>query len=597
MRHVDSLRSLPRTAVALAAVLMVLLSLAGPVVIRAASTPPPVITNITLHASFQPDDPLFNLQWGLNTVDAPKAWDVGQGSHNVIVAVVDTGVWYTDSDLVPNMWNNTDGSHGWNFILNNNNPMDSDSAQNTYHGTGVASVIAAATNNNALMAGVAQVSVMALEALGANGEGSSTNTSLAIKWAADHGARIINLSLGTNTTLAGPTDIELAINYAWGKGALVVAAAGNSGSSTLDYPASLPNVVSVGAIGPSGTRASFSNYGTGLSLSAPGVQIVTLCPNCPPTSGGWHYLDGTSLATPFVSGVAALLLSLNPALTNVELWNVLNRTAVPQGGTGYNTQYGWGVVNAWNGINALHQPFISVNNVPKYVARGSSFSIGWSIIGPSGLPVTDTHVLYGTDPAALGNSTPLQTGMTGQDYSATNLVMPQTGSGLSFKVVATVNGTRYESPVQTIGISSLPSFLYVLYQFLSSNLLFLALFILALAAIIAFVPQRRARARRTASHRQRTAIPPTYGYAAPPPGPPPAPPNVTYPQTVHGRTYAPTPPPIEFVKPAAPPPARVPMQAPPPLAPAIAAKKRCPNCGTLVNADNMFCFYCGNPLR
>ena len=597
MQHVDPLRSLTRTALALAAVLVVLGSLAGPVAVRAVTAPPAVITNIPLRASLNPNDPLFNLQWGLNTVDAPSAWNVGPGSHNVIVAVVDTGVWYTDPDIAPNMWNNTDGSHGWNFILNNNNPMDSDSTGYTYHGTGVAGVIAAATNNNLLMAGVAQVSIMALEALGPNGEGSSYNTSLAIRWAADHGARIINLSLGTNTTLIGPTDIELAINYAWSKGSLIVAAAGNAGSSTLDYPASLPNVVSVAAVTQTDTKASFSNYGTGMSISAPGQQIVTLCPNCPPTSGGWHELDGTSLATPFVSGVAALLLSLDPGLTNVELWNVLNQNAVPRGTTGYNTQYGWGIVNALNGINVLNKPFISVNNYPTSVAKGSSFSIGWSIIGPAGLHVTDTHVVYGTDPAALNNSTPVQTGTTRQDYSATNLVMPQTGTPLSFKVIATVNGTTYESPVRAIGVSALPDFFYVLYQFLSSNLLYLALFILALAAIVAFVPQRRARARRMAANRQRTAIPPTYGYAAPPPGPPPGPPNVATQQSVQSRAYAPTPPPIEFVRPAAPPSAPVTIQSPSPPAPALGAKKRCPNCGTLVNADNMFCFYCGNPFR
>jgi len=571
--------------VALTAALAIVFSLAGPVVVRAATAPPPVITNIPLHAEFTPNDPLFNLQWGLNSIDAPLAWNVNRGDHSIIVAVVDTGVWYTDSDIAPNMWNNTDGSHGWNFILNNNDPMDSDSAGYTYHGTGVAAVIGAATDNNNLMAGVAQSSIMALEALGPNGEGSSYNTSLAIRWAADHGARIINLSLGTNTTLAGPTDIELAINYAWSKGALIVAAAGNSGSSTLDYPASLPNVVSVAAVGQTLAKASFSNYGTGLSISAPGVQILTLCPNCPPSIGPFHYLDGTSLAAPFVSGVAALILANDPTLTNVELWQVLNRTAVPQGGTGYNTNYGWGVVNAWNAINALNKPFISVNSFPHTVSRGSSFSIGWSIIGPSGLPVTDTHVVYGPDSASLNSTSSTQTGLTGQDFSAANIVMPQTGSGLSFKIIAKVNGTDYESPVQTVTASNLPDFLFVLYQFLSSNLLFLALFVLVLAAIVAFVPQRRARARRTAMYRQQTAYPPTYHYAAPPPGPPPSPPPAVSQQSVASQAAV-TPPPIEFVKPVAPPPA-----------PSFAAKKRCPNCGTLVNADNMFCFYCGAPFR
>ena len=570
----------------------VLASLVGPGVATVAAAPPPVITNFPMYEEAAPNDPLFNLQWGLNTIDAPQAWGVTPGSPNVTVAVVDTGVWYTDTDIAANMWNNTDGSHGWNFILNNNNPMDSDSASGTYHGTGVGGVIAAVTNNNYLIAGVAQVRVMALEALGPNGEGSSYNTSLAIKWAADHGARVINLSLGTNQTYVGPTDIQLAINYAWGKGALVIAAAGNSGTNSLDYPASLPNVVSVGAVDQTDTRASFSNYGTGLSISAPGVQILTLS-----ASNEVHYLSGTSLATPYVSGVAALILSLEPTLTNVELWNILNTTAVPAQGTScstppcYNTQYGWGIVNAWNAINALNKPFISVNSFPRTVSQGASFSIGWSVLGPAGLSVSDTHVVYGTTPGALGNSTAALSGTTRQNYTAANLQMPGTGP-LYFQIVATVNGTTYTSPVNAVGVSSLPPFIDVLIQLLSSNLLYLALFILALAAVVAFVPQRRARARREAAYRARTAQP-AYRYPAPPPGPPPGPPNAYAGQSMQSQSAAP---PIEFVRPAAPPPAPVQPAAPPPP-PAVLPKKRCPNCGTLVNADNMFCFYCGNPFR
>jgi hypothetical protein len=398
---------------------------------------------------------------------------------------------------------------------------------------------------------------------------------------------VINLSLGTNTTFVGPTDIQLAVNYAWSKGALVVAAAGNSGTNSLDYPASLPNVVSVAAVDQTDTRASFSNYGTGLSLSAPGVQILTLSAN-----NEVHYLSGTSLATPFVTGVAALILSQEPTLTNVELWNILNTTAVPGGGTtGYNTQYGWGIVDAWNAINALNKPFISVNSYPRTVSQGSTFAVSWSVLGPAGLSVSDTHVVYGTNPASLGNSTPALTGQTRQNYSAASLQMPSTGGPLYFKIVATVNGTTYESAVNPVGVSTLPPFIDVLIQLLSSNLLYLALFILALAAVVAFVPQRRARARRQAAYRARTAQP-AYRYPAPPPGPPPGPPTAYAGSSVHTQA---APPPIEFVRPAPPPTPTPPVAAPP--APATMAKKRCPNCGTLVNADNMFCFYCGNPFR
>src|SRR3989475_382983 len=329
-------------------------------VVRAADP----VSNFPVHAEFRPNDPYYIDQWGMQKIGAPNAWDVTLGSPSVVVAVVDTGVWWTHQDIQANMWvNPSDGtSHGYDFIDGDTNPMDNDPS-GVYHGTGVAGVIAAIIDNGQDVAGTAQVKVMALRALGLNGQGSSLNTSQAIRWAAQHGAKVINLSLGTNETFGGPTDIQFAIDYAWSRGALVVAAAGNAGTGTLDYPARLPNVVSVAAIDETGLKASFSNYGLGLDLAAPGDRILTLDGN-----NQVHYLRGTSFAAPFVTGAAALLLSVDPALTNVELWNILNSTAVqPSGGPAYNTNYGWGVVNTWNAINALRQPFISVNAFPASI--------------------------------------------------------------------------------------------------------------------------------------------------------------------------------------------------------------------------------------
>jgi subtilisin family serine protease len=556
------------------------------------------VSNIPLHAEFTPNDSLYGNQWGLPIINAPRAWDVTLGSHNTVVAVVDTGVWYTDTDIAPNMWSNVDGSHGWDFISNTKYPMDQDTG--TWHGTGVAGVIGAVTNNNYEISGVCQCSVMAVRALGPNGEGSSYNTSQAIRWAVDHvkpsERLVINLSLGTNTTPPTVTDIQLAIDYAWAKGALIVGAAGNSGSSSLDYPASLPDVVAVGAIDQSGRRASFSNYGTGLSFVAPGVDIVTLADNnntdsrlFPP----YYPLSGTSLATPFVSGVAGLLWSRDPSLTNQQVWDILNRTANPVNG-GYNTQYGWGVIDAWNALNSLNLPFVYVNPPPTSISRSSTLQVSWSVLGPSGLRVSDTHLVWGTSPSALGNATASQSGFTRQTFNASGLQIPSSASALYFQVVATVNGTNYASPTMHVDVSSLPDFLFVLFQLLSSNLLILALFILALAGIVAFVPQRRARARRAAASRARTYYA-QYPYSGPPGGPPTAGGPPMQSETAV-RAPAASPPPLEFVRPAAPaaaaPPA-MPAQAPP----AAPTKKRCPNCGTIVNADNMFCFFCGQPFR
>lgn len=577
-------RSLFRRIAAVVAVLV----LAGPLVSAVSAAPAApvvVITNFPVHAEFRPNDPFYIDQWGLGKIGAPQAWDVTLGSRSVVVAVIDTGVWWTHTDIQANMWTNPlDGStHGYDFVDGDTNPMDVDPG-GVYHGTGVAGVIAAITDNGQWVAGTAQVSVMAVRALGPNGQGSSFNTSQAIRWAANNGADIINLSLGTNETFGGPTDIQLAIDYAWARGALIVGAAGNSGTGSLDYPARLPNVVSVAAIDETGLKASFSNYGPGLDLAAPGDRILTL-------DGGndIHYLRGTSFAAPFVTAAAALLLSLDGNLTNVELWNILNSTAVmPAGGT--STNYGWGVVNVWNAINALSQPFISVNAYPSTVSRSSTFGVTWSILGPAGLSVTDTHVVWGTASGQLNNATSAQSGLTRQTFTANGLTMPSGANAMYFKVVATVNGTQFQSREYAVSASSVPDFLFVLYQLLASNLLYLALFILALAAVVAFIPQRRAARARRAAYRPTTMYPPSYYVQAARSQPPPAPPPGSPP--VQPRVAPPSPPPLEFVRPASPAP---PVAYPPP--PATPTKKRCPNCGTMVNADNLFCFFCGNPFR
>ena len=582
-----------RRVVAVAAVLALLASFMPGVSAAATERRPPVVSGFVLHPEFRPNDPFYVDEWGLRQIGAPQAWDVTLGSRSVIVAVVDTGVVWTHPDLQANVWTNqVDGTHGYDFVDGDTNPTETDPS-GVYHGTGVSGVIAAVTDNGQWIAGTAQVSVMPVRALGSNGQGSSFNTSEAIRWAADHGAKIINLSLGTNETFGGPTDIELAINYAWSKGALIVAAAGNAGSGTLDYPARLPNVVSVAAIDETGLRASFSNYGPGLDLSAPGDRILTL-----DGTNGIQYLRGTSFSAPFVSGAAALLLSVDRNLTNVDLWNILNSTAVQPSGSGYNTNYGWGVVNVWNAINALSRPFISLTSYPTSVSTSSVFGITWRILGPAGLGVSDTHVVWGASPSALGNTTSVQAGQTQQSYAAGGLSMPSGAGALYFKVIATVNGTTYTSQCAgpggtcVVNASPLPDFLFVLYQLLASNLLYLALFILALAAVVAFIPQRRAARARRAAYSPRTMYPPSYYVQAvpptqPPPAPPPAPPPVQ-------PRPASAPPPVEFVRPTSP--------ASPPAAPApptfsAGTKKRCPNCGTSVNADNLFCFFCGHPFR
>ena len=271
------------------------------------------------------------------------------------------------------------------------------------------------------------------------------------------------------------------------------------------------------------------------------------------------------------------------------MWDVLNRTAVQPVGNGYNTNYGWGVVNAWNALNALNTPFIYVNSFPSSVSSSSKFDVTWSVLGPAGMAVTDTHVVWGTMSGRLGNSTPAQTGQTRQSYTASGLSLPSGAGTLYFKVVATVNGNLYESQEKVVTASSVPDFLFVLYQLLASNLLYLALFILVLAGVVAFIPQRRAARARRAVARPQTMYPSTYYVqAAPQPQPPPA----QQPSPMAAAQY---PPRVASPPSSAPAPASTPSVPIAPIAPG--AKKRCPSCGTMVNADNMFCFFCGHPFR
>src|SRR5207249_11752776 len=177
---------------------------------------------------------------------------------------------------------------------------------------------------------------------------------------------------------------------------------------------------------------------------------------------------------------------------------------------------------------SLHDalPIFSVNSFPRSVSSSSTFGVSWSILGPTGLSVTDTHVVWGTVSGRLSNSTAAQSGQTHQSYTANGFSMPSGAGSLYFKVVATVNGSAFSSPEYTVTASSVPDFLFVLYQLLASNLLYLALFILVLAGVVAFIPQRRAARARRALARPQTLYPPSYYVqavrpSAPPPGPPP----------------------------------------------------------------------------
>jgi subtilisin family serine protease len=257
-----------------------------------------------------PDDTDWPQQDGLRVAGFPKAWDVTQGSSKIVVAVVDTGVDSKHPDLqgalVP----------GWDFVGNDSDPSDDHG-----HGTAVAGVIGARSNNRAGGAGICwRCLVMPIKALDSHGSGDDTLIAAGIVWAVDHGAQVVNLSLGGPGSSLALTN---ALAYANGRGVIVVAAAGNAGVTTQFFPAADPHAISVAATTVADERFSWSNFGSWVRLAAPGCNFA------PIRGGGYGRFCGTSSATPVVAGLVALELSAQPAATAREAEDALARAAVP----------------------------------------------------------------------------------------------------------------------------------------------------------------------------------------------------------------------------------------------------------------------------
>lgn len=290
------------------------------------------------------DSPFANVRnlngnnWDINMVNAPEVWAQGYTGQGVVVAVVDTGVDYTHPDLANNIWVNSgeiadngidddgngyiDDVRGWNFVDNNSNPMDLNG-----HGTHVSGTIAA-ENNDFGVTGVAYNStIMPVRVLSSDGDGERGNIASGIRYAVDNGANVINLSLGGGYS----SEIQDAIAYATSLGSVVVMASGNEGSTQPIAPASSADQfgIAVGAISRSRAIASFSNQ-AGLPVLnyvvAPGDNIYSTYLN-----NSYRYLDGTSMATPHVSGVVALMLSANPNLTPADVQSLITQTATTTG--------------------------------------------------------------------------------------------------------------------------------------------------------------------------------------------------------------------------------------------------------------------------
>lgn len=286
------------------------------------------------HGAILPNDPSFITQWHLTKLDAPSAWNITTGSTAVPVAVIDSGVDGTHPDLAGKL------IAGWNFLSGNNVTADV-----LGHGTAVAGTIGAATDNGVGISGLGwKTPIMPLVVLNASDYASYSNVASAIIYAADHGVRIINVSIcGTSSSSV----LQNAVDYAWNKGALVFAAAGNQGSSALSYPAACARAIAVSSTEKTDARSSFSNYGPWITLSAPGNYILTTN-----RGGGYGQWYGTSFSSPIAAGVAAMALSVRPAMSRDTLLNLLKQTSDDLGTAGFDSYFGYGRVNAYKAVNA-----------------------------------------------------------------------------------------------------------------------------------------------------------------------------------------------------------------------------------------------------
>jgi thermitase len=301
-------------------------------------------------ATEMPNDPLFASQWGALQINSPEAWNDSSGSPSVLVAVLDTGVDAThpdlDGQLVP----------GYDFVNDDDTPSDDNG-----HGTAMTGIIAAKANNSIGIAGIAPASkVLPVKVLDATGSGLYSAIATGIIYAADQGARVINLSLaGTSSSDA----LQSAVDYARAHDVIVVAAAGNSGQNAPLYPAALAGVVAVAATDQNERSAYFTNYGSWVSLSAPGVNIVTTT-----RDAGYAGTTGTSPATALTSGAFALLLAANPTMTGPEAVDRMTANAVDLGTAGWDPYFGYGRVDAYAALEPGHIVRRSLDKTPPVVS-------------------------------------------------------------------------------------------------------------------------------------------------------------------------------------------------------------------------------------
>ena len=364
--------------------------------------------NYLYQASAVPNDPQYNRQWNFRDINVEQAWDETKGA-GVTVAIIDTGV-----SKVPDL-KSTKFVKGYDFV---NNKVDA--SDDNGHGTHVAGTVAQSTNNGYGVAGIAyESSIMPLKVLSGSGGGTVADIAEAIKFAADNKADIINMSLGGG---GASSMMEEAIKYAHNKGVTIVAAAGNEGRNAASYPARYPNVISVAATDPAGQKASYSNFGAGVDISAPGGssegkgdagKIIQNTIN--PQTGESVFIGfpGTSMASPHVAGVAALIRSTGVD-TPDEIRDILQQSARTVKDDTLN-HYGAGHLDANAAVQLALKGKITFNDFFRWLRKSGYLNIGFWLDGGAVALLPKLGMVLGSYLLAwlLRNYLPLTLGLNG----------------------------------------------------------------------------------------------------------------------------------------------------------------------------------------
>lgn len=424
--------------------------------------------NYLAFAFATPNDPRFSQQYGPQRIQAHLAWDIWQPQRTVYIAIIDTGIDSNHPDLTNKMRRHSNGAvYGYNTLNNTTNAMDDNG-----HGTHCAGIAAAEINNGVGIAGVAAwnpsvanpnsfVQLMPVKVLSSSGSGTLDAVARGITWAADNGAHILSLSLGAGS---GSQQLQDAVNYAWNRGCLVVAAAGNGGSTAPQYPAYYTNSIAVAATDSSDRLASFSQYGSWVDIAAPGVGILSTIPN-----NSYASYDGTSMACPHVAGAAAVLWSHNGSLTNAQLRSALETNVDPyQSQSGRTIAPNAGRVNVYRALQAVGggnptQPSLSsVSLNPSTVVGGNSVTgtVTLTAAAPAGGFVVNLSS-SNSSVASVPSSVTVPAGATSANFtvstsavsSSTNVTITASANGVSRTATLTVNPASTSVTLQSLTIS------------------------------------------------------------------------------------------------------------------------------------------------